>query len=551
VPVVSLLHRSARALAVIAAVAFLAAACGDDGGDEGAAGAGPQVIRVAGSDSGGAQTESAAAEPRVASDSMLAATIEYTLADGLPALDEPAASWSYPAGTSVDVDGVRALAAALGLAGEPEPLATDLGGGWSVGPTDGSGPSLTVSGDPMGSWWFSPTVVTTACVVAEPAPAVTTDTAVAGEVPPAEASDDEAVAEDAAAPETGVAEPVPPSGGGSDPVDPTAVDPSCDPGPPTGVPDADAARALAETTFAAWGMDLGGYELEVYADDWSATVTAFLVLDGVRTPVTASVAFGADAAVVWAAGTLAEPVRGPDYPRIGTTAGFERLQTEAERWQTLSATGAASEVLVDEATGAPTAGDTTGAAEIPSCEPAIDVPASDEPFCGPIDVEPLVVHLTGVRAELQMLWDVDGTVWLVPAYGFTSDDGGVHVVVAIADEWIAEPEPVDTPDTVATEPTDGTAVTEPAVDPDTPVSSPASTPTTAPAEPSPGEVQPEQAARLVGLTEAEAEAAAAERGWAFRVVERDGETFPVTDDFRTDRVNVVVDGGVVTSVTIG
>jgi hypothetical protein len=568
VPVVSLLQRSSRALAAIAAVALLAAACGDDGGDE-AAGSEPQVIRVQGSDAGAAELDSAATESRVASDSMLAAAIEYTLADGLPALDDPAASWYYPADTPVGVDAVRALAAALDLAGDPEPVSADLGGGWSVGPSDGSGPSLTVSGDPMGSWWFSPSFVTTTCAVAEPAPAQTTDTAVAGEVPPAESSvdddpvgddpvdddpvDDSAVAADPAAPETGVAEQGPASGGGVDPVDATQA--ACDPGPPAGVPDSDAARALAEDAFARWGMDLARYELEVYADEWSASVTAVLVLDGVRTPVTASVAFGGDAAVVWAGGTLAEPVRGPDYPRIGTAAGFERLQAEAERWQTLAATGG-PEVLVDEATGAETAGAATGAPDVASCappvDPAVDPAVADAPVCAPIDVEPLVVHLTGVRAELQMLWDVDGTVWLVPAYGFTSDDGGVHVVAAIADEWIAEPEPSDdTPDTPDTAPPVDTVVAEPGSDPDAPVSSPGSTPTTSPLEAEPVEVQPEQAARLVGLTEADAGAAAAERGWTFRVVERDGESFAATDDFRTDRVNVVVDGGVVTSVTIG
>jgi hypothetical protein len=77
---------------------------------------------------------------------------------------------------------------------------------------------------------------------------------------------------------------------------------------------------------------------------------------------------------------------------------------------------------------------------------------------------------------------------------------------------------------------------------DTPVSAP------------PGAVLPpeiaEDAARLVGLTEAEAERMAVDAGWGFRVVERDGEGLARTDDLRLDRVNVVVTGGVVTAVEI-
>ena len=57
---------------------------------------------------------------------------------------------------------------------------------------------------------------------------------------------------------------------------------------------------------------------------------------------------------------------------------------------------------------------------------------------------------------------------------------------------------------------------------------------------------------LVGLSEEEAEAAATEQGWAFRVVRRDGEDLPTTMDLRPDRVNVeVTDGDVIAVVSIG
>ena len=57
---------------------------------------------------------------------------------------------------------------------------------------------------------------------------------------------------------------------------------------------------------------------------------------------------------------------------------------------------------------------------------------------------------------------------------------------------------------------------------------------------------------VVGLSEADAEAAAAEEGWTIRVVRRDGEDLPATMDLRPERVNVeVTDGEVTAVVSIG
>jgi hypothetical protein len=62
----------------------------------------------------------------------------------------------------------------------------------------------------------------------------------------------------------------------------------------------------------------------------------------------------------------------------------------------------------------------------------------------------------------------------------------------------------------------------------------------------------EAAEALVGLSEADAEAAATQQGWVLRVVRRDGEDLAATADFRPDRVNVeVTDGEVMAVVSIG
>ena len=52
---------------------------------------------------------------------------------------------------------------------------------------------------------------------------------------------------------------------------------------------------------------------------------------------------------------------------------------------------------------------------------------------------------------------------------------------------------------------------------------------------------------LSGKTLQDAQAEAIRNGWSIRVMEQDGESLISTCDFRMDRVNVTVNGGVVTS----
>jgi len=44
---------------------------------------------------------------------------------------------------------------------------------------------------------------------------------------------------------------------------------------------------------------------------------------------------------------------------------------------------------------------------------------------------------------------------------------------------------------------------------------------------------------------------AEENGWQVRIAARDGETFPLTMDYREDRVNLTIVDAVVTEVLIG
>ena len=61
----------------------------------------------------------------------------------------------------------------------------------------------------------------------------------------------------------------------------------------------------------------------------------------------------------------------------------------------------------------------------------------------------------------------------------------------------------------------------------------------------------ERADMLIGFTESDAESCALSLSWAFRVGERDGESFALTADYSQQRVTVSVTNDLVTAVVIG
>ena len=520
-------------LALVASAAILGlttAACGDPSSQTAStatvASSLPVIHLRAGSGSGGA-TPAAAESDRMM---MPYGTFVFVVDGTLPALDGTAPAWRFPAGADLDEARVAAIAAALGVEGEVRTLGADMGGGWMVGPEDYSAATLTVSADGMLNWWFSP------------APQEMRGVECGQVVGPIDAIEPDAPATDETTP---AADDVP-----VDTVEPGM--PCEEPLPPTGVPDAATAEQSAKDLFASLGYDPAAYEYETYADEWGASVTAWLMLDGVRAPITLSVGFGAEGAVTWASGSLASPEPVGEYPLVGTTAGIDRLNDQSGQWMWFGYGGPAvmardTGVAVETAD-APTGADgSTGAA--PATEPAampIAPPDETAPSCDPaadcvVDEMPppeeITVTITGATMGLTQIWDADGTVWLLPMYVFTTADGGEWSVIAVDDSFIElpavelpvpEPMPVDTAVSGGTGDGAGDGVGTVA--------------------PLPAEVDPAAAEVLVGLEEDEAAKVAEGNGWGFRVVRADGVDFAVTADYSPTRVNVELTQGVVTAI---
>lgn len=421
-------------------------ACGGDETSSPQGASAPRVIRVAGDAKAAPVGNVAAAE--MAGDDMARVApwwgaTNYELVADLAVLDTPADGWRYGAEVELDREGARRVASAFGLEGEPTELPADWGSGWRLGPEDGTSPTVWFGADTMSWWSYSapwPQFREVELVEGD-----------AGEVKPAEMQ------------------------------------------PPVGVPDATAARQLAEAVFARLALDTAVLEVEVYADEWGASVTAWQLLDGIRTGYATSVGFGENATVTWAGGHLKSPERVSGFARVGTARGFERLKAGAGMWW--------------------------GGMAMPMADVAIAPMEGEEP---PV----MTVRIVGVKEAWWTLYDSEGTMWVLPAYAFIDEDGHEHVVPAVSDDLI---EPVD----IATSP-DESVSSEPM-----------------PAEPMPGEPDASVPAQFVGLGEKEAVVLAEEQGLVVRVVERDGEQFPVTMDYRLDRVNFVVADGLVTAAAMG
>lgn len=65
------------------------------------------------------------------------------------------------------------------------------------------------------------------------------------------------------------------------------------------------------------------------------------------------------------------------------------------------------------------------------------------------------------------------------------------------------------------------------------------------------EISEKRSNQLVGLSERAGEVCALLNGWGYRVVQRDGEDFPVTLDYRSNRINVKVKAEKIFEVTVG
>lgn len=332
------------------------------------------------------------------------------------------------------------------------------------------------------------------------------------------------------------------------------------PTPPENVPSA----AQAEDLFLQMLKDLGlkpkDFITESYADEWNASVTGYLTIDGVRTSLSWSASYGADAELVGASGVLAEVTQAADYPRIGTAEGIERLNNDQQYgWGGPMARGGIAYddmavTSVDEAVKSQGAPRAIAQGIEPVSEEVVGVTVDTQPETleGTVDSPPVAqempvieIEIVAVEEELLSLYGEDGSIYLVPGYLFlAAEESGWtprYVVSALPDEFIEEANTdsvdVPTPD-VTGAPVPETIVPE-TINPSDPVVD---------AE---IEITQEAADTLLAMSEGDATKMAANNGWGVRIGQRDDEMYALTKDYRLDRVTLTIMADQVTKVDVG
>ncbi len=478
-------------------LALLASACVADDTD-GPPLAAPEVIRVASNgtaESGAAlatadQAASEASGDEMASSMMVPWTVitGFVADDSLPALPTDSTGWVHRAGRSVPLDTATRMAEVFGV--DPTPVTGRQDADWTTygfGPDDGSSPSLMFGIGAEQDWWFNSGWSNE---MDDPCIEVETEEGIFFECP----------------------EPV----------------------APTGVPTADEARERALELWRRLGIDTSAVEIEVWADEWYASVSGSIRLPG--SPVQSanagwlSVGFGANGVLEYASGTLSRPEPAGPYPLIGIEEALKRL-SRYHTWPTAFIDDIV--VAIDEPAPADeTSVDAVDAGSSVSRDAAEEELGSDRPT-------EVVVTLVDVKPDLWWTSDVEGNVWLLPAYAFTGDDGGTYTVPAVTEEYLVEEIPVS----IEPMPVEPMPVEPMPVEPGTDID-------TASAE--------ERVERLLAGFEAAAPMAldeftalAADLDIEVRVASIDGEGFPMTMDYRDDRVNIDIEADTVVRVLPG
>ena len=501
---------------VLTVFTLFGVACGDDPDASG-----PPILRITGEASGSDRSadSSLAGAPESSGDKMMwMGQQHFTAVSDLPSLDSDAPSYVISASDIAKRD-LNSLRDVFSLKDEFVAQDANMGGGFLAGDYNTSvSPTMYVSADATHYWSYQ-------------APWSRSMTEVGCATPPVTEGDTPSV-------EPPVAE--------GDTV--TSVEPCSVPTPPENVPSAAQAEDLFKQMLKDLGLKPKDFITESYADEWNANVTGYLTIDGVRTSLSWSASYGADAELVWASGVLAEVTQVADYPRIGTAEGIERLNNDQQYgWGGPMARGGIGlDDTAVQSQGAPRA---LAQGIEPVSEEFIGVTIGTEPETleGTVDSPPVAqempvieIEIVAVEEELLSLYGEDGSIYLVPGYAFLAAEelGWTprYMVSALPDEFIEEAntDSVDLPTPDVTE-----APGSETIDPSDPVVD---------AE---IEITQEAADILLAMSEGDATKMAANNGWGVRVGQRDDEMFALTEDYRLDRVTLTIMADQVTKVDVG
>jgi len=228
-----------------------------------------------------------------------------------------------------------------------------------------------------------------------------------------------------------------------DPNGTVSSSPTSEPAPTDLLPTEAAAKSAALDLVRRAGLDTTGATIttDLGANQWFVRLDP--VVDGVPTEgAGATVIVGAKGVVEAASGVLGRATAVDEYPLAGTEVAVDRLNS-GERILGEQPLPVPQPATAPES--APTASDEPPATDnavnegeasaLPpdSGEPRDSEPPSTDTIPPPARQD---VTLTGAERVLLFALGTDGTMWLVPAYRFTTADGVGPTVLAVPDQFL-------------------------------------------------------------------------------------------------------------------
>jgi hypothetical protein len=218
--------------------------------------------------------------------------------------------------------------------------------------------------------------------------------------------------------------------------------------------------------FAATGLDVSASDLRIYRDEWGASASASLRVDGQATAIEWYVGWNSVGEVSYAAGHSVVATYRGDFRTISPVAAVERLgdwrwygSVASEIYERYYGGGLERGVVSSPTQSAPTEVDagTTDSAQTDSSGEPEDLPTEEvapaeekpEPTADIMPVYPegemQVVTLTVDSSEpvLLTIYDAAGGAWLVPGYLMFNSEGYFDAVIALEDGVIELPEPIE------------------------------------------------------------------------------------------------------------
>lgn len=264
------------------------------------------------------------------------------------------------------------------------------------------------------------------------------------------------------------------------------------------------------------------YVFSVVQTPWTTHVKGKLRLWAMTSNIEVNVLFDYNGKIISASGPMVAVKAAKTYPLITPEQGLERLKNP------MYAAGAAVRSIAADVAVPEIASSTT--------------------------LEPRNISITNVHLTLMQVLLSNGTYMLLPSFTYFDKNGEVGVVLAVQEKYLIEGEAPTTSIDEFVQPAPPPQPPAPGTGSGDSGSSPGS-PGVAPSPPSSEQrivpLTDDNSIVLMGKTEIDVLRICQENGWIARVVQRDGTVYQITQDYLANRLNIRVQKGIVTAVTIG